>query len=192
MYFAKTTPWGDPTCFIERIWKGFLESPYMRTNFGGESALVDYLLRPPCSLNFDGIYRSSSFSKLHSLRVDIAKRWNPDNHIHFKVWEGRPYHSNSLPFAPIIPCVSVQKVFINWGLTTNFLHRFPCMKISKKDLEKPLLSRTPSVYVDEKLLSPQEVGELANNDGFDNVTDFYRWFNKDFSGKIIHWTDKIY
>ena len=29
---------------------------------------------------------------------------------------------------------------------------------------------------------------LAKNDGFENIEDFFKWFNKDFKGKIIHWT----
>lgn len=28
--------------------------------------------------------------------------------------------------------------------------------------------------------------------GFDSVKDFFRYFNKDFKGKIIHWTDLKY
>ena len=33
---------------------------------------------------------------------------------------------------------------------------------------------------------------LANNDGFDSVESFFEWFNKDFTGKLIHWTDLRY
>lgn len=37
--------------------------------------------------------------------------------------------------------------------------------------------------------------EIALNDGFDNVADFFKWkawYRKNFIGKIIHWTDKWY
>ena len=34
--------------------------------------------------------------------------------------------------------------------------------------------------------------ELAKNDGFESVEDFFAYFNKDFKGKIIHWTDLQY
>lgn len=37
-----------------------------------------------------------------------------------------------------------------------------------------------------------ELEILAHNDGFDSVDDFFAWFNKDFEGKIIHWTDFRY
>lgn len=33
---------------------------------------------------------------------------------------------------------------------------------------------------------------LVRNDGFDSVEDFFEWFNKDFDGKIIHWTNLRY
>jgi len=33
---------------------------------------------------------------------------------------------------------------------------------------------------------------LARNDGFESVDDFFKWFNADFQGKIIHWTDFKY
>ena len=33
-----------------------------------------------------------------------------------------------------------------------------------------------------------DIGIKINNDGFDSIENFLRWFNKDFEGKIIHWT----
>lgn len=37
-----------------------------------------------------------------------------------------------------------------------------------------------------------ELEDLARNDGFDSIDDFFRWFDKDFEGKIIHWTQLKY
>ena len=34
--------------------------------------------------------------------------------------------------------------------------------------------------------------ELARNDGFSYLSEFFHWFNTDFEGKIIHWTDYRY
>ena len=36
------------------------------------------------------------------------------------------------------------------------------------------------------------VENIARNDGFDSINEFFDFFDKDFSGKIIHWTDKKY
>lgn len=33
---------------------------------------------------------------------------------------------------------------------------------------------------------------LAWNDGFNNIEEFFDWFDKDFKGVIIHWTDLKY
>jgi uncharacterized protein YqfB (UPF0267 family) len=48
------------------------------------------------------------------------------------------------------------------------------------------------VKIDGILLPPLRHKELVLNDGFDSVDDFYLWFNKDFYGKIIHFTDLKY
>jgi len=48
------------------------------------------------------------------------------------------------------------------------------------------------VYVDGRLLSLKEIDLLAKNDGFDSTHDFFQWFNTDFEGQIIHWTDLRY
>ncbi len=42
------------------------------------------------------------------------------------------------------------------------------------------------------LLSEKGVDALAKNDGFNSTEDFWKWFNKDFNGVIVHWTDFIY
>jgi hypothetical protein len=46
----------------------------------------------------------------------------------------------------------------------------------------------PVVYVDGKKLRSKKVSQLAYNDGFKSEAAFFAWFNKDFKGKIIHWT----
>jgi len=41
-------------------------------------------------------------------------------------------------------------------------------------------------------LTEHEIAKLAWNDGFDSVSDFWNYFNEDFYGQIIHWTDLRY
>ena len=50
------------------------------------------------------------------------------------------------------------------------------------------------VLVDGIRLPWEELEEFAKNDGFDNLEDFWLWFDhyEPFDGKIIHWTDKKY
>ncbi len=48
------------------------------------------------------------------------------------------------------------------------------------------------VLVDDRKLKIEEVNQLAINDGFNSVDDFFQYFNTDFTGKLIHWTDLKY
>ena len=48
------------------------------------------------------------------------------------------------------------------------------------------------VIIDGRYLNYDEIKILSLNDGFDSVQQFFKWFNKDFEGKIIHWTKLKY
>jgi len=48
------------------------------------------------------------------------------------------------------------------------------------------------VWIDSRKLSDDEICELARNDGFDSLDDFKKYFNGEFEGQIVHWTDKRY
>lgn len=50
------------------------------------------------------------------------------------------------------------------------------------------------IWIDDVVLNWNEVDDLAMNDGFDCVDDFWAWFDQysPFTGKIIHWTSLIY
>ncbi|PQJ09519.1 hypothetical protein CJD36_019975 [Flavipsychrobacter stenotrophus] len=50
----------------------------------------------------------------------------------------------------------------------------------------------PVIIVDSKRLDDASVLELARNDGFKTMGEFMEWFDEDFEGKIIHWTDFKY
>jgi len=48
------------------------------------------------------------------------------------------------------------------------------------------------VFVGDVFLSRWSINHLAKNDGFEGIEDFFKWFNEDFKGKIIHWTNYKY
>lgn len=49
------------------------------------------------------------------------------------------------------------------------------------------------VTVDGKVLTASQAKELALNDGFDSLYDFLGFFpDGEFTGQIVHWTDKKY
>lgn len=108
-------------------------------------------------------------NKLHSIREDKSNRWKAGNDIHFVINNRTP---ERFQFAPVVKCISVQKIEIKHVDDDGF----------------PWAN--PVVYIDGKWFTEVEI--LAKNDGFESVDQFFAWFNKDFTGKIIHWTDLKY
>ena len=110
--------------------------------------------------------------KIHTIREDKNNRWVPGMVIHFAT-----------------------------GVRTKDYQQFwygHCQGIQRISITNARIDHelTHTVYVNDRLLSVAEVGELAKNDGFDNIDEFLEWFMKDgdiiFLGKIIHWTGKRY
>ena len=118
--------------------------------------------------NFDLDALSSCEPKLHTIREDNNNRWQVGNKIDFFI---NARQKNMFRFAPVLPVVSIQEIEITY------------LKLHKPEI---------LVVVDGKYLNVYEITKLANNDGFDTVLDFFDYFNKDFTGKIIHWTDLKY
>jgi hypothetical protein len=115
--------------------------------------------------------------KLHTIREDKHNRWKAGMSIQM-VYRG-PKYSILDHFNKGIPelekCVSVQKIDIKWE---SFI-----------GLQKPALN----IQIDNgRSLTTSEITQLAINDGFKDIEQFCRWFNKDFSGNLIHWTDLKY
>ena len=104
-----------------------------------------------------------SFSKKHTIREDKHDRWEQGRMIQFA------YGVRTKQFEKFaeMPCLGIQKIEIK--------HKFDAI----------------SIRVDGKLLDENSIVELSRNDGFDTIVDFLAWFNKDFEGKIIHWTNHV-
>lgn len=108
--------------------------------------------------------------KLHTIRIDEKRRWRAGKDIHFFINNRKP---NMFMFAPVTKVVSTQSIFM------TYFH----------ELE---------ISIDSRQLCHAEIDELFKNDGFNNFDDFESYFlsqmneDKEFSGKIIHWTDKRY
>ena len=117
--------------------------------------------------------------KKHTIRVDEHDRWRKGrriNHCHgvrTKCFDN--FYNND--------CNGIQTIEIIWYRSTFFLSKVivyvDCNKIGY-------------FYPERIDLTDKKVIELALNDGFDSVVDFFKWFDKDFEGKIIHWTDLRY
>jgi len=121
-----------------------------------------------------------SMPMIHTMREDPTNRWKPGRKIDM-VYRGAGYkiiaHWN--PKIPCLQkCVSVQKIEIKWVPLGGVIVPPPVTELR--------------IFVDGRRLIGEELNKIAINDGFDNIHHFARWFKKDFSGKIIHWTNLRY
>lgn len=112
--------------------------------------------------------------KIHMIRKYKKLRWREGMPIHFKIWKGKPYNSKTFNFAPLIPCSGVQKISIQY-------HHLQNQKQSKVVIK-----------VDGVTLGFEDSKALAWNDGFESLQQFLCWFDEDFEGYIIHWTNIRY
>ena len=113
-----------------------------------------------------------SGSKIHTIRADPHARWAAGRKIHMATGvRTRKYHC----FKEAV-CVSVQVIKIHYH--EDFLG-------SK---ERSFVN----VIVDGEVLDGHAIDRLAINDGFKDTQAFYKWFDSEFEGRIIHWTDFRY
>jgi hypothetical protein len=166
---------GKPTYFIERIWEGLLRNIFKDD--------TEYQLYLDSHKNRFGKYwdwfpdehTRLENPKIHTIREDKNDRWHAGKMIDFFI---NCRQKNMFRFAPVLPVVSVQKVEIIWvGFSDSFR---PWVKIDGK-----------SIYTLDQI-DKEKMLQLAQNDGFDTIEDFFAYFNEDFQGKIIHWTDLRY
>lgn len=159
---------GKPTYFAEKINKCLMKNG---ESFGYPIAcMVRYdMLRLDHSELQPTHFFNDIKPKLHSIRIDEKNRWKAGSKIH-AAYNNRT--KDYYQFAPIFPCKSVQKIFIKYEYFRSL----------------------PVVIIDDKtvLLNEDELKALAINDGFESLSDFCDYFNQDFTGKIIHWTNLRY
>lgn len=167
---------GQPNKFIEKIWSG-LEN----VDMFGSPELSNYAYAYRFKLGrFPDWYlhgRKNEFKpKLHTVRA--GTRWKSGMDIHFAI---NPRSKNYFQFAPVIPCVSVQEIEIIEMVMTSSSHCYQTQD-----------GRVWVIVVDGVHLKRTQIEQLAINDGFDSVEQFFSWFNKDFKGQMIHWSDLRY
>lgn len=105
-------------------------------------------------------------TKIHTIREDKPNRWKEGNKIHFATGVRTKNYNQ---FGEAV-CTGTQKIVIKYRKTMDM----------------------PDIYIDGIDVWKTGITTLARNDGFENFMDFIKWFNKDFEGKIIHWTDLRY
>lgn len=120
--------------------------------------------------------------KLHTIREDKSNRWKAGNDIHFVI---NNRTKNRLQFAPIIKCKGTQYISI------IYIDDYPIVYLGDtQESCMPFYWENP--YDSEDGYGVEQMKELAMNDGFNSIEDFFKYFDSDFIGKIIHWTDLKY
>lgn len=126
--------------------------------------------------------------KLHSIRTDKTNRWKPGMKIHFstgmRTKNYKCFAEGKCILTQVIEIREMSQVCVDNCYTYEESHMFG-------DRSEKFL-KTFKVIVDGRDLTSDEIDLLAKNDGFETTHDFFRWFNKNFTGKIIHWTDLKY
>ena len=113
-----------------------------------------------------------SGSKVHTIREDLHGRWKPGRKIHIATGV-RTKKYNCFKESE---CISVQSIHINYYNVGAF-------------------NKRTEIVIDGEVVLDRDsewVEIIAKNDGFESVDDFFKWFNSDFQGKIIHWTNLKY
>lgn len=160
---------GQPTYFVEKIWQSF-PNEFTIDNFDDFEIYKGY--------DFDQ-NAIDLLPKFHTFREDEKDRWKAGNKIDYFI---NCRQKDMFRFAPVLPVVSTQKVEIRW------------FQLFEKKMVKVYIDTLIFGWVkfDDQMYVTGNMLQLANNDGFDTIEDFFAYFNEDFKGKIIHWTDLRY
>lgn len=176
----------EKTYFIEKIWTGFYKNgivgPLERTTF-------DNQCKEKFGAFWDGWYTpESTCEKIHTIRHDESERWKPGMDIHFVI---NSRTKDRFQFAPVVKCTSVQTIEISCANHLSINDEYVSY-YGEIELYGEKWGYALNVKIDGRQVGSIEVETLAKNDGFDSVYDFYKYFDKEFKGRLIHWTNLRY
>ena len=113
-------------------------------------------------------------TKKHTIREDQYDRWHAGMKMHMAVG----VRTKSYLCFKLDTCKSTQKITI--------IHYPKKAVVYVDDHRLGIYSKTYERTYYQKLI------QLAKFDGFNSLKDFFDWFDNNFTGKIIHWTDLRY
>lgn len=181
---------GKPTYFPEKIWASLLTEQIVSAECIMEYARKSfpYLLEETfsddlCYIDTLMPYLSQVNPKHHTIRADDDDRWPPKTGLIHPVINNRT--PRRFQFAPTLECKSVQKITIKW-----FEAKHPIE--TREHVYNPREGLFAVIHIDGRNYPLHTDQRLFVNDGFEDQADFFAWFNSDFTGKIIHWSDLKY
>lgn len=115
-------------------------------------------------------------TKKQTIREDKKNRWKVKTPIHFATGvRTKNYKQFASSHVAEIKTIRIE---------------YYCMDVFNPNHQNLLYlteTRAVLVFVNNKPLTINEIDTLAKDDGFDTTSDFFKWFDKDFTGKIIVW-----
>ena len=164
---------GKETYFVDKIWSGLIDR---------KISTIDKCRAYETSRKISGHKPFAIVPhykpKIHTIREDKNNRWMVGTNIDFFI---NVRQKSMFRFAPILQVLRVQNIeiiYVPFG--------------DKKQDARPFVRVDGRLIYDVGQTLRAQMKEFAENDGFDSVNDFFKYFNKDFTGKIIHWTDCKY
>ena len=166
---------GKPTYFVEKILKGLAENNLITHEEWSYRMCPAPVVKYPTAYGFIFDMTIDLKPKIHTIREDKNDRWKRGTKIDFFI---NCRQKNMFRFAPVLPVVSVQKVYMSYKFNDVI-----------------------EISVGEKLLfGHHERLQFSQNDGFDTWEDFFNYFyplikaapNNFLKMKLIHWTDLKY
>ncbi len=174
----------EKTHFVQKIWNSLLDMDY--------DTYSDYLYPdglPNQLWNVLVNYKHNvSLPKIHTIRRDENERWKPGMDIHFVI---NSRTKDRFQFAPVVKCTSVQTIEISCANHLSINDEYVSY-YGEIELYGEKWGYALNVKIDGRQVGSIEVETLAKNDGFDSVYDFYKYFDKEFKGRLIHWTNLRY
>ncbi|MEJ7644309.1 MAG: hypothetical protein WKF87_06920 [Chryseolinea sp.] len=162
---------GVPTFFKYKILKGI------------DPMLIDYTLAFKTNEDLAAYEEMSPTLtvKIHTIRADNSDRWHGGMKIH------HCYHNRTPNRCCFLEneCERTQRIQI-------IFKGMPIIAVNSRGKDVKVGIRT-LVIVDGLVMNEEQVETIAKNDGFDSTAKLFEWFeNKDFTGKILHWTKLRY
>lgn len=117
--------------------------------------------------------------KIHTIREDKHRRWRAGVNITFATGV-RTKNYNCFKKGK---CTGFQNIKMRWQGT-----RF----IMAIDYVIMVDFNTAAAWCQYNNNGFEFLKRFAANDGFSTVEDFFKWFDKDFAGVLIHWTNFKY
>jgi hypothetical protein len=157
---------GQPTFFVEKIWKSFSVTALGETFYQcmdddcrelNKNVEYEVMCRFFSSLNKFTNENSSIHPKKHTIRK--GKRWKTGDKVSLRCWAELPYRSKQIIIAPDL-------------------------ELTVKDIE---IDHTGEIRIEGKFFEHAVL--LAKNDGL-SERDFDCWIGNNFSGQILIWNNE--